>query len=47
MIGFFNFVGGSRLAHKNLMNLVMNITVDFILFLLKILIFLQMFILNR
>ena len=47
MIGFFNFVDGSSLAHKNLMNLVMNITMDFILFLMKIPIFIQMFFLLR
>ena len=47
MIGFFNIVDGSRFAHKNLMNVVMNIIMVFKSFLLKILIFLQMFILLR
>ena len=47
MIGFFNIVDGSRFAHKNLMNMVMNIIMVFKSFLLKILIFLQMFILLR
>ena len=47
MIGFFNFVDGNWLAHKNLMNLFMNITMVFKSFLLKIPIFLQIFILLR